>query len=154
MINRTAVLIRKGCFYLSPISWCICYDSPRKDSSGCFGHECRPVRLDLVVYLFHRNKDALFKALLTERVSLNIAVTNPFPCSAVLFYTPPGHDCTARSSSLPACDAVPVIRQKYTSPQCPDAHRFPEHQSVRSVPHCFPAHSGTKSCPAHKEHVI
>ena len=43
------------------------------------------MRLDLVVYLFHRNKDALFKALLTERVSLNIAVTNPFPCSAVLF---------------------------------------------------------------------
>ena len=40
---------------------------------------------NLVVYLINRDKDALLEAPLTEGMRLNIAVTNPFPCSAVLF---------------------------------------------------------------------
>ena len=40
---------------------------------------------NLVVYLFHRNKDALLEAPLAERMRLDITVTNSFPCSAVFF---------------------------------------------------------------------
>lgn len=36
-----------------------------------------------MVYLIHGDKDSLLEAPLAEGVSLNIAVTNPFPCSAV-----------------------------------------------------------------------
>ena len=40
---------------------------------------------NLMMYLLHRNNDALLKTLLAEGMRLNIAVTNPFPYSAVLF---------------------------------------------------------------------
>ena len=38
-----------------------------------------------MVYLINKNKDTLLKAPLTKGMRLDIAVTNPFPCSAELF---------------------------------------------------------------------
>ena len=38
-----------------------------------------------MVYLLNRDKDALLETPLAEGMRLDIAVTNPFPCSAVLF---------------------------------------------------------------------